>query len=478
MIFLFLILAVAIIIVGYNNFIYHKTTVIKQQQEHLLTIAKSISRSLDVFINYKITSLSLLSKDPAIVETLRVEETGGTHNGCQEVLKNFFDNYSDEMEKVLLLNYKGELLYQWPAKNLMEEKIIDDSIINNVLESKEIFIGKEYLSNPNQYSIDILQPVFSGNKVEGILVNTINLNKVYEKLVHPIKAGKKGYGMVKNKDGFIVMHPVKEQIGIESIKVRKAKFPEVDWRELEELNRRQVEEGEGYFVYHSKWWQDNRKKLAKKINAYTTFKNENIAWVISVQMDYKEIEKPIKGTLINISLISLIIIIILMSVFYTIFRINKKRRALELESKYLKELNKAWHELIRSETRLRHSQKLQTIGTLTSGIVHEFNNLLSPILGYSEILLQDLDSHNHMYEDIVEIKKSALRAKEIINYTLSFSRQDNILPIFEELQVNDVIKESIKLIKAILPHNIEVVKNLNSSHIILWRFNTITTSFN
>ena len=466
LIFLFLTLSIIIIIVGYNNFIYHRDTVVEQQQEHILTIAKSISTSLEESFNYKINSLSLLSKEPLIVDMLRSRGLEDMDSSYEEVLKKFFSNYSDEMERISLLNPRGELLYQWPAKYLTNDKIIDDSIIENVLNSKEAFIGREYLSYPNQFSIDIIQPVISGNRVEGILVSTIDLNKTYEKLIHPVKAGEKGYGMVKNKDGFIVMHPVKDQIGIESLKVRKAQFPDVDWGELEELSRRQVEEGEGYYIYHSKWWQHDRENLTKKINAYTTFENGNIAWIISVQMDYKEIEEPIKGAFINISLISLIIIIILMSVFYTIFKINKKREALELESKYLKKLNQAWQDLIKSETMLRHSQKLQTIGTLTSGIVHEFNNLLSPILGYSEIILGDLDSDSPIYEDILEIQKSALKAKEIMDYTLAYSRQDKIFSLFEKLQINDVIRESIKLIKAILPYNIEMVEDLSSSHFI------------
>jgi two-component system, cell cycle sensor histidine kinase and response regulator CckA len=466
-IILLVLLFTMIIIIGYNNFAQHRNTVIRQQQEHLLTIAKSISRSLDAFINDKADSLYLLAQNPIITKALEINEVNEAYSQHDEVLQAFYKKYSYEMESVLLLDAKGSQIYQYPAVDSVKEKSIDASIISRILKSKQAIVSKEYQSSANQFSIDILQPVFKNNEVSGILLCTINLNKIYNNLIHPIRPGKKGYAMVKNMNDAIIMHPVPEQIGIESTRVRKEKFPEFDWKELEELNRKQVEEGEGYYVYHSRWWQDNDSKRTKKINVYTTIKISDISWIISVQMDYAEIEAPIRGTLINISLIALIITAVLIIVIYIILKIDKKRKALEIETKYLKELNKTWEELIRSEARLRHSQKLQTIGTLTSGIAHEFNNLLTPILGYSEILLQSIDNKDDMHQDISEINKSALRAKEIIEQILVFSRNDNVISKVKYLSVASVVKESIKLIKSILPNNIKIVENINSKELIL-----------
>jgi two-component system, cell cycle sensor histidine kinase and response regulator CckA len=445
-----------LIITGYQNFTQHRDTIVRQQQEHLLTIAKSISRSLDAYIIDNVDSLSMLAQNPIIVDA------NGQH---EEIIKAFYRVYDDEMEGLVLLDEKGNLIYQYPESNKVKKTSV--TALNYVIKSKQAYVTKEYESDTNQFSIDILQPVIKNNKLKGILVSTINLNKLYNSLIHPIRPGKMGYAMVKNMNGVIIMHPLKEQVGIEAIKDRKEKFPEYDWNELEELYRKQVVEGEGYHVYHSNWWQDNGMKWSKKINAYTTIKISDIAWIISVQMDYAEIEQPIKDTLINISLIAIIITVLMLIVSYIIFKIDKKRKALEIEAKYLKELNKTWEELIKSEARLRHSQKLQTIGTLTSGIAHEFNNLLTPILGYSEILLQSIDNKDSIHEDLWEINKSALRAKEIIEQILVFSRNDNVASKAMPLRVDYVVKESTKLIKSILPNNIKVIENINSSELII-----------
>ncbi|ABW17951.1 sensor histidine kinase [Alkaliphilus oremlandii] len=465
-IFLCLILVTVIVLIGYNNFQNHKETIIRQQQEHLLTIAKSISRSFDVFLNYKMNNLSMLSKDEVVLKAFKMNNEGGLYNQHEDVLKSFFEKYREEMDGVALLNKEGTLIYGYPSVDAIQEASIEMSTINNVLNSKQVHISKEYLSKPNQFSIDIIQPVIEKDEVIGLIMNTINLNKIYKVLIDLVQPGEKGYSMVKNREGFIVMHPVINQVGIESIKVRKEKFPQLDWSELEELNRRQVEYGEGYFVYNSKWWQDDEGSLTKKINSYTTFKQGDIAWIISVQMDYKEVEKPIKGALINILLISLLIIFIIVGGFYIFFKVDKKRRELQIETKYLKELNKTWEELIKSESRLRHSQKLQTIGVLTSGIAHEFNNLLSPILGYSEILLGQIEEHHPIYEDLLEINKSSLAAKEIAKQILRFSKEDGSSPEFTYLESSSVIRESIHLIRSILPKRIQIVECINSSQIL------------
>jgi two-component system cell cycle sensor histidine kinase/response regulator CckA len=437
--------------IGYENFIQQRDTVVRQQQEHLLTIAKSVSRGLDAYINNKVDGMSLLSQNPLIADA------SGPY---EEVIQAFYNVFDEELESVALFDGQGRLRCHYPAGT--GSYSVNQAMLQAVLQGKQARVTKEYPSGPNQFSVDILQPVMRNGRVQGVLVTTVNLNKLYNSLIFPIRPGKMGYAMVKNKEGVIIMHPVAKQVGLEALEDRKEKFPDYNWKELEELYKKQVEEEEGCHVYHSNWWQDDGMKWSKKINAFTTIKISDIAWIISVQMDYSEIEQPIKGTLLNTTLIAVIITAFLLIVAYIIFKMDKKRKALELETKYLKELNKTWEELLKSEERLRHSQKLQTIGTLTSGIAHEFNNLLTPILGYSEILLQSIGEQDSMGEDLLEIRKSALRAKEIIQQILIFSRSDGGTSKTEPLRIDLVARESIKMVKHILPNNIKIVEHIGS----------------
>ena len=76
---------------------------------------------------------------------------------------------------------------------------------------------------------------------------------------------------------------------------------------------------------------------------------------------------------------------------------------MKLEAAYLKDINHTPKELHQSREQVYHYQKLQTIGALAGGIVHEFNNLLTPILGHAELMLLDLPEDSELYDSAQEI---------------------------------------------------------------------------
>lgn len=104
------------------------------------------------------------------------------------------------------------------------------------------------------------------------------------------------------------------------------------------------------------------------------------------------------------------------------------------------------------EYQLRHSHKMEALGNLTGGIAHDFNNILGIIIGNAELALIDSPEWNPVNQNVHEIMTAGLRAKEIIQQLLSFSRKSS--KELRPLQISPLIGDTLKLLRSILPANI------------------------
>jgi two-component system cell cycle sensor histidine kinase/response regulator CckA len=113
----------------------------------------------------------------------------------------------------------------------------------------------------------------------------------------------------------------------------------------------------------------------------------------------------------------------------------------------------------RLERRLHMVERLEAIGKLAGGIAHNFNNMLSTILGYSDLLMTDLPMGDPRRQEIEEIRKAALRSAELTRQLLAFSRQQVLQP--SELRLNDVVAAMERTFRGLLGDRIDVVMGLD-----------------
>ncbi len=116
------------------------------------------------------------------------------------------------------------------------------------------------------------------------------------------------------------------------------------------------------------------------------------------------------------------------------------------------------------QNQLQQAQKMKAIGTLAGGIAHDFNNLLAGILGYAEVILLELSPSHLSYPHIQEIRKIALRARDLTRQILSFSRQTPFDPY--PVQIHEIIKEVISLLRATIPATIKITTDLQNTGLI------------
>lgn len=169
------------------------------------------------------------------------------------------------------------------------------------------------------------------------------------------------------------------------------------------------------------------------------------------QMRLAAIYSIVSGTMVILGMVMLL---------YLGLKLFYKTIVMEKETGVLRRKNEAIAKVIRQNRELAHHQRLQTIGMLTSSIAHEFNNLLTPIMGYSLMTLEKLQPEQELYDDILEIYESSCKAKEIISRLNDLSRK-NTDTSFRLMSPDVLIRKTIAIAKPAKPENVQVKLDLN-----------------
>ena len=107
------------------------------------------------------------------------------------------------------------------------------------------------------------------------------------------------------------------------------------------------------------------------------------------------------------------------------------------------------------ESQLRQAQKMESIGRLAGGVAHDFNNMLSVILGHCEMSLVQPGIHGQIKDSIHEIMKAARRSAEITRQLLAFARRQTISPKLTDM--NKAISNMLKILQRLIGEDIDLL---------------------
>ncbi|GLI34985.1 hypothetical protein DAMNIGENAA_24180 [Desulforhabdus amnigena] len=108
----------------------------------------------------------------------------------------------------------------------------------------------------------------------------------------------------------------------------------------------------------------------------------------------------------------------------------------------------------RLEDQFHHAQKMESVGRLAGGVAHDYNNMLSVILGYAELALALLKPSEPLYNYIQEILKAAERSTKVTRQLLAFARKQTISP--KVIDLNETVEGMLKMLRRLIGEDIDL----------------------
>ena len=283
----------------------------------------------------------------------------------------------------------------------------------------------------------------------------MNLKALYENSVAKVKIGKNGYSVVKDQNLYIIMHHAKTQIGLDALYDRERLYPELNYSSMHAWLEKQKNEDSGFGVIDTYDWSDEAHPRIQRVVAFRAIYIQGERWIVNSTLPVTELSAPLDDMMMTMIGIVFVYIMLLGIIMVFVLQSHFQAVAQEKEITYLKEINRGMETVARKNEEIRHYQRIQSLGMMSSHIAHEFNNYLTPVMIYAELLENDASISPENKEMIHEMLVSVDRASDLSKQLLAFARQDTGVRL-ERLNFTKEVRRATDIVEQLAPAVITV----------------------
>jgi len=451
-------LALLLIILAFAVYTTYKAyidLVVEQQQQHLLVISQAVSQNMYLYISAQLRNVEILVRTPGFIAEFQKYYADGSIGGVKEYILSYMLSCQDRgISRIYLLDRDGKEIFhynQYPFLNELDETMLDPGAF---AQRGQTGIGSVFPIGENHYGATLVNIVYAGDSYMGAVVGVMDLESLYGQIVAPLDTRETDYIIVKDEAGTVIMHPCEEMIGFNYWTDLGDLGSDARYAGMLRMLERQYQYEEGIAIYRS--YTNGVIPPGEELTAYTRTNLGGTSWFVSAVMPVEEALQLVNDNLGQFALLVFVILVLLTVSFVTVYKLQKNRQRLRMQTRYLQDMNHTLEELHQSREQARHYQKLQTIGALAGGITHEFNNLLTPIIGYCEFIKEQMGTGSEYYEDLDEIHKAGARAKEIVEQILPFSRRETDEAAYCAVSLDAVLRDALKMVHMVIPSSISI----------------------
>jgi PAS domain S-box-containing protein len=373
------------------------------------TLAKQASRGIESFFVYYQRELLFLS-NLKYVSTL--------NDQGKDLLANFYNHHSDQIEAISVVDSKGVLVYTYPLNpEALGKDISGQPHVKAVITGHKSIVSDVFTSVQGFRTFAYHVPIMIDDEFKGSLAILIPLSKLGERFVDNIRTGQTGYGWMMSEAGIELFNPVRNQTG-KYIKEIYNNSPSVI-----NLIDKTLKETEGTTICDISPEQSTGKKPVRTLAGFYRISLGNTFWTIIIFTPEKEIYSKLTSFRNRMYILFLLIIIVVGTYFYLSLRVSNILSEVEKR----KEIEHTLHE---SEKRFRVMFELSPAGINLmddKGNIIEVNTSFCENLGYSR---EELIGNNVRFfsspEKVGDVEKNIQRilSGETLRHEVSSLRKN------------------------------------------------------
>ena len=202
-------------------------------------------------------------------------------------------------------------------------------------------------------------------------------------------------------------------------------------------------------------WSDETHPRIQRVVAFQAIYIQGERWIVNSTLPVTELSAPLDDMMMT--MIGIVFVYIMLLGIIVVFVLQSQFQAVaqEKEITYLKEINRGMETVARKNEEIRHYQRIQSLGMMSSHIAHEFNNYLTPVMIYAELLENDASISTENKEMIHEMLVSVDRASDLSKQLLAFARQDTGVRL-EQLNFTEEVRHAAGIVEQLAPAVITV----------------------
>lgn len=184
-------------------------------------------------------------------------------------------------------------------------------------------------------------------------------------------------------------------------------------------------------------------------------------FTVGVAGNYDDILQPQRRVAVSFLLCGSVVMCGILLLVLLLLRGRRRGEDAEKELADLRARNAEMERLNQQTRELAHHQRLEMLGTMTSGIAHEINNLLTPIMGYSIMVMEKLPPEaTELYDNMLVIYDSSRKAKRIIERLSVLSHKNNTRTA-QPLSPDELVRRVLETARPIQPETVQVHTRLD-----------------